>query len=199
MRSYRRAPAKQSKQRPLVYFSFGTVIMDNLWNQQPRLRKQLTHFIQRIADRWKDKPIDIIFASQGKKIFKHPPSNWHIFDRVDQISVLPNADVFITHGGSNSFHEAVLQSVPMVAIPFFGDQPLVGKRIAELGIGINLVPDSGIDTKKSKSFLNEELVAKCDEAVFNILQHNTFTDAYKKLDFKHASIRSLIRNHIPRT
>ena len=59
---------------------------------------------------------------------------------IDQISVLPHIDLFITHGGSNSLIEGLTFGRPFLVIPQFGDQLDNGQRIADLGFGnkINL-------------------------------------------------------------
>jgi UDP:flavonoid glycosyltransferase YjiC (YdhE family) len=46
----------------------------------------------------------------------------------------PAVSLFVTHSGAESIHEAIYEGVPMLAIPFFGDQPGNAVRIAELGI-----------------------------------------------------------------
>ncbi|KAH7680443.1 CBN-UGT-62 protein, partial [Aphelenchoides avenae] len=52
------------------------------------------------------------------------PHNVHLFDWVDQVSILAHAKTraFITHCGLNSINEAAAHGVPLVAIPLFGDQ-----------------------------------------------------------------------------
>lgn len=57
---------------------------------------------------------------------------------VDQWAVLAEADLFVTHHGLNSTHEAVFQEVPMLSYPFFGDQPDQARRCQELGLAIPL-------------------------------------------------------------
>ncbi len=55
-----------------------------------------------------------------------------------QLELLQYADVFVTHGGMNSSSEALYYGVPLVVIPVTGDQPLVAKRVNEVGAGIRL-------------------------------------------------------------
>jgi len=179
-----------------IYLSFGTVVMDNLWNQQKETRDKLQLFIHQLSELWRDSEYKVIFSSQGKGVLKKYPQNWHVFDRVDQIRTLAKADIFITHAGSNSFHEALIQQVPMIAIPFFGDQSLVGKTIEELGIGINLVEDSNVDTKKAKNFLNKELVNRLDNAVSEMLTNKIYKENFNKIDLDSESIDVLLEKQI---
>jgi MGT family glycosyltransferase len=58
---------------------------------------------------------------------------------VDQWQALRDADVFITHQGMNSTHEAVFSRVPMISYPFFADQPGLAARCREFGIAVPLV------------------------------------------------------------
>jgi MGT family glycosyltransferase len=57
---------------------------------------------------------------------------------VEQLRVLREASVFVTHHGLNSTHEAIYQRTPMISYPFFGDQPGLAKRCQELGLAIPL-------------------------------------------------------------
>ena len=162
--------------KSLVYISFGTVVMNNLWDQQVEMRDKFIEFIGKLADLWKDKSFNVVFVSRGKTILNKYPSNWHVVDYADQIAILSKASVFVTHAGGNSFHEAVIKHIPMIAIPFFGDQPLIAQQIERLGFGVNLVSNSDIDTKKPKNFLDESLAHKVDETVKDILNR---LDEYK--------------------
>lgn len=178
--------------KPLIYISFGTVIMNNLWNQQEDTKNKLREFISYLAEVWKSDNYQTIFVTQGKKILDEYPSNWWVYDSVDQVEILSRTDVFITHGGSNSFHEAIMQRVPMVVIPFFGDQLLVGRRVEELGIGICAGGSESIDTHTSKQFLNSTLAAKVVDSVDKIIRSPRFVKNYLYLNFKHSSLKSLI-------
>lgn len=170
---------------PLVYLSFGTEVMDNLWPAQEATRAGIRRCVAGLAELWKGRGFDVVFVTQGQSVLEHYPPNWTVHDKVDQQEVLSRADVFVTHGGSNSFHEALLFKVPMAVVPFFGDQVLVGKRAEELGIGIDLIRDDGIDKNKAKGFLNAGLVAEIDRAVRQLLDD----DIYRK-NFDDVSLES---------
>ncbi len=65
--------------------------------------------------------------------------NVEVAARADQWRALADADVFITHHGLYSTHEAVLSRVPMLGYPFFGDQPALTSLAAGLGLSVPLV------------------------------------------------------------
>lgn len=58
---------------------------------------------------------------------------------VDQGAVLAAADLFVTHHGLNSTHEAIWHRVPMLSCPFFWDQPGLAAKCRQLGIAVPLV------------------------------------------------------------
>lgn len=60
---------------------------------------------------------------------------------VDQWSVLQTADVFVTHHGLNSTHEAIWHGVPMISYPFVWDQPGLARRCQALGLAVPLAAD----------------------------------------------------------
>ena len=189
-------PEHETNASPTIYLSFGTVVMNNLWNQQDELRQRLTSFIAILAKRWTGNPWNIVFTTQGKQILQHYPKNWTIKESADQVTALAKADVFITHGGSNSFHESLLMGTPVVVVPFFGDQPLLARSAQELGVGINLVPNAAIDTHASKSFLSDGLVDRMDKAVHTILNTPTYRNTIKAIDFQHDNVYDLIEGKI---
>ena len=66
------------------------------------------------------------------------PSNVVVRRSVPQTAVLAHTDVFITHMGANSMHEGLFHGVPLVGIPFFGDQPGNTRRVVGLDAGVLL-------------------------------------------------------------
>lgn len=47
----------------------------------------------------------------------------------------PNIKLFITHGGALGLNEAVYEGVPLIGIPFYGDQKMNIKTIQAAGAG----------------------------------------------------------------
>lgn len=193
--NYEKSNYKNNK--PLIYFSLGTVVMNNLWNQQADTREKLKKFIKDLSDRWSEKDYQVIFITQGKHVLDKYPQNWWVYDSVDQVEVLSRADVFITHGGSNGFHEAIMQKVPMLLIPFFGDQLLVAQTAEKLGIGLQVGGSSSIDTHSSKDFLNNELVDNLDRRVAEVLNSDRFASQYIEIELSRFPVRELLFAGLP--
>lgn len=182
--------------RPIIYLSFGTVVMNNLWNQRAEVREGLTVFFGELAKIWQNRNWDVVFVTQGKEVLTQYPKNWHVVENVNQFEVLNRSSVFVTHGGSNSFHEAILAQTPMVVVPFFGDQPLVAQTVAKLGIGSNLVPGVSIDTRAPRDYLQHGLAQAVDVTVKEILSNNAYTNSLELLNLAHTDIYSLLARQI---
>ena len=70
--------------------------------------------------------------------FEELPDNISVFSYVDQIAVLKEADVFVSHCGMNSVSESLYFAVPLVMLPQTTEQKGVAERVLELGAGIKI-------------------------------------------------------------
>lgn len=159
---------------PLVYVSLGTEVMDNLWHDTARTRDGVRRCVAGLAERWASDDLEVAFATMDKRVLARYPANWRVHGEVDQQRVLSQADVFVTHGGSNSLHEAILYQVPMVVAPFFGDQVLIGRRVQQLGIGIALAVPEATDKDTPKDHLDDGLAERMDTATRRILADDRY-------------------------
>ena len=66
------------------------------------------------------------------------PENISVFTHVDQIAVLQQADIFISHCGMNSVSESLYFGVPLIMLPQTTEQRGVAERVLQLGAGIKL-------------------------------------------------------------
>lgn len=114
---------------PLIYASLGT-----LYNERP-------DFFANVLEALRDHPGPVLL-SIGDRLdpaaLGELPANAIVRRSVPQLAVLARAEAFITHGGMNSTTEGLVHGVPMVFAPQTADQPIVARRIAELGAGVVL-------------------------------------------------------------
>lgn len=115
--------------RKLIYISMGTVNND--------MMPLYTQCIQALAHTAYQ-----VILSVGTLVnpqdFGTLPENISVFPKVDQIAVLQQADVFVSHCGMNSVSESLYFGVPLVMLPQTSEQHGVAQRTAQLGAGIQL-------------------------------------------------------------
>ncbi|XP_069686790.1 UDP-glucosyltransferase 2-like [Periplaneta americana] len=115
----------------VIYFNFGTNI--NSGNLAPDVR-------QMFLDVFSDLPQFRVLWKWDTDELPGQPSNVKLAKWFPQQDLLhhPSIKVFIYHGGLQSTLEAIKASVPLIGIPFFGDQFLNVRNIAEKGAGVVL-------------------------------------------------------------
>ncbi len=120
-----------------LYVSFGTVVAQ-YW---PREAWQAIACIADAISELPDAQVLVSLAGAeltpaGLPALARPTVSVHPY--VDQWHVLDEADLFITHQGINSTHEAIFNCVPMLSYPFFGDQPSLAAKCEQFGLSIRL-------------------------------------------------------------
>lgn len=117
------------KRHPLIYISLGTVLNQN------------KHFYQNCIQALADVDCQVIM-SVGEKtdIFSlgKLPNHFKVYPKVEQLKILQQADVFITHCGMNSVSESLYFGVPTVLFPLHSEQIMVANRVVELNAGKRL-------------------------------------------------------------
>jgi len=64
---------------------------------------------------------------------------------VQHTAVMPRAALVVTHAGTGTLMAAFADGVPCVCIPLGRDQPLNAAAVAELGVGLALPKDAGVE------------------------------------------------------
>lgn len=115
---------------PVLYASLGTV-----FNADPKLLRTFATALAPLGG--------TVIVSTGQTdpcALGTLPANVIARRFVPQPEVLARAALFVTHGGMNSANEALYAGVPLLVVPQGADQPLVARRIVELGAGLSLRP-----------------------------------------------------------
>jgi len=66
------------------------------------------------------------------------PANVRISNWYPQVAVLPHVDVFIQHGGNNSFNESLYHGIPPLVMPFVWDGHDNAQRVNDTHHGIGM-------------------------------------------------------------
>ena len=102
-------------------------------------------FYRRCIDALKDEPVRLLIScgrNTDLNRFADLPENVTVMPYVDQLKVLSEASVFLTHCGMNSVSESLYMATPMVLWPQTGEQAAVARRAGEMGAGIELKGDT---------------------------------------------------------
>jgi len=147
----------------VIYCSFGTIPPDN--------REITKAFIQRLIGATASMPVSLLLSTT--LITPEDPSlppQVFALPEVPQLEVLAYADLFITHGGTNSVKEAIDQQVPMLVYPVETriDQPGNARRIAHHGLGLT-------------GDLRHDTVEQIREKISRLFQEPAFREKLKTL------------------
>jgi len=155
--------------RPLAYVSLGTI-----FNRDPALLLRIGEVLA--ARGWE---VIVSLGDAAAAVPQHGPGHVQVHAFVDQVGVLAQARLFVTHGGMNSVSEALAQGVPMIAIPQGVDQYVVAKQAASHGAAIVIDADA-------------EMAASVDAAAARIeREHSAFVAAADRLRQSFAAATSV--------
>ncbi|KAL3268341.1 hypothetical protein HHI36_007457 [Cryptolaemus montrouzieri] len=130
-----------------IYFSLGSTINSNYLS-----RETIEIFRQTFEEL---APMRVLWKYENETL-ENKPHNLEIRKWLPQHDVLrhPNVKVFITQGGLQSMEEAIDSAVPMLGMPFYGDQKNNVKKmsIKKFGIALDVAT---IDKKSLKDAILE--------------------------------------------
>ena len=149
----------EKKREKLIYISMGTV------------NNNMMPFYKNCISAFKDTDYQVIMSvgnSVAIENLESLPENISVHPYVDQIAVLKQADVFISHCGMNSVSESLYFEVPLVMFPQTQEQKGVANRVSQLGAGINLdktdaisiLNTTNIILDNAKYWQNAELISR---------------------------------------
>jgi MGT family glycosyltransferase len=109
---------------PLVYVSFGSLGAADV------------ELMERMLAGFASLPARFLVNVGGfRDAYRAVPDNVHVDSWFPQPSVVAQSDLFIHHGGNNSFCEALRFGVPSVVMPYCWDGHDNARRAQEAGVG----------------------------------------------------------------
>lgn len=193
--------AAKARGHTAVFFSLGTV-MQKSYNTEASFREFIDLLFTCVFHAVKQRPATELFvAANGFQLDLESPTSpfyqlapeIHIYDWVPQLRMLPFCDLFISHGGANSFHEAISSAVPLILVPFWGDQFTNAKIVNTLKIGVSFDHDEGVPLvcgvlPQRKSLTPERMVEAFQTVLDPALKSRvvSLADEFKSFTFSRA-------------
>ena len=115
---------------PPVYVGFGSMSSRNPEEAADLVLEALRRVGQRA----------ILLSGWGGLHKAELPASVFMVDSVPFTWLFPRLAAVVHHGGAGTTAFGLRAGVPSIVIPFFGDQPFWGRRVAELGVGPMPIP-----------------------------------------------------------
>jgi zeaxanthin glucosyltransferase len=133
--------------RPLIYASMGTTR-----NVQP-------HVFRMIAEACNDLNVQLVI-SMGNRFeperLRNLPGRPIVVRYAPQLELLKVAQLVITHGGSNTVFETLMEGKPMIVIPLAYDQPAIATRLARAQVA-EVLPVMRLSPKRIRNAVTQIL------------------------------------------
>lgn len=122
---------------PMIVISVSSLNDDTFY-------KLTEDYLSNCIQLFSNKPLQVVITSSRnyKALERKLPENIHwVKDFPVHDDVLPNCDLLITHGGSNTVQKGIKYGVPMIIIPLGNDHPIMAKQCQSLGVAEVLKSD----------------------------------------------------------
>ena len=167
-----------NEHKRVLYVAFGTHFFTTTENNNKILQSLVEAINQNLFDGviWalvqtsKDDFSPTLTLNDGTKIqtstiLNNEIPNIHISKFVPQFAILNNTNtkLFLSHGGAGSSHESLYNGIPMLILPFGGDQMGNSEKLKSSGIALTLSRfnlNVNEILSKMKLLLNDENVKK---------------------------------------
>ena len=130
---------------PPVYIGFGSMS-----NQNPEQTADLVIQALALANQR-----GVLLSGWSGLQKNNIPDSIFMIDSIPHSWLFPRMSAVIHHGGASTTAAGLRAGVPSVVIPFFGDQPFWGQRIADLGVGTKPIPRKKLTVERLANAIRE--------------------------------------------
>lgn len=127
--------------RPVVHASVGTVF--SATGEGKRLHEL-------VLEALRDEPVDLVMSigprGDPDSYGPQPPGTRIVRHIAAHRAFMEHCDVLVTHGGAGTSLLAIAARLPACFLPMHADQPILAKRLSDLGAG--LIAGSGPDDRR---------------------------------------------------
>lgn len=110
---------------PPIFIGFGSMTTRNPAEMTQTILQALARTHQRA----------ILVSGWGGLHPANLPETIYALDSIPFAWLFPRVAAVVHHGGSGTTSAGLRAGVPSIIVPFFGDQPFWGQRVADLGVG----------------------------------------------------------------
>lgn len=134
------------KRPPLNQKSFDFDVVKNKGNKKNIFvsigtmfdHTQKKKFFDKVVEAFAEDILYNVIVVSHPEIFDTLPSNFHVYEFVPQLELMPYIDVVVCHAGHNTVCEALYNAKPLVVLPVAYDQSFVASCVTSSGCGIRL-------------------------------------------------------------
>jgi UDP:flavonoid glycosyltransferase YjiC (YdhE family) len=130
-----------------VYIGFGSMSNRNPEQTADLVIQALTLTNQRA----------ILLSGWGGLQKNNVPNSIFMIDSIPHSWLFPRVSAVVHHGGASTTAAGLRAGIPSIIIPFFGDQPFWGQRVAELGVGSKPIPRKKLTAEKLANAIREAI------------------------------------------
>lgn len=130
---------------PPVYIGFGSMS-----NRNPEQTADLIIQALALANQRA-----ILLSGWGGLQKKDVSNSIFMIDAIPHSWLFPRVSAVVHHGGASTTAAGLKAGVPSIIIPFFGDQPFWGQRVAELGVGPKPIPRKKLTAESLANAIRE--------------------------------------------
>jgi UDP:flavonoid glycosyltransferase YjiC (YdhE family) len=113
-----------------IYIGFGS-----MGNRKP---EAVTQIVLQALEQTKQRAI--VASGWGGLSRQQLPETVYMVESIPHAWLFPRVAAVVHHGGVGTTAAGLRAGVPSIIVPFFGDQPFWGNRIAALGVGPQPIP-----------------------------------------------------------
>jgi len=130
---------------PPVYIGFGSMSNRNPEHTADLVIQALALTNQRA----------ILLSGWGGLQTTNLPDSIFMIDSIPHLWLFPRVSAVVHHGGASTTAAGLKAGIPSVVIPFFGDQPFWGQRVADLGVGSKPIPRKKLTAERLANAIQE--------------------------------------------
>lgn len=83
------------------------------------------------------------------------PKSVHLIQSIPHSWLFPQMAAVVHHGGAGTTAAGLRAGIPSILIPFMGDQPFWGRRVADLGVGTKPIPRKQLTSQRLANAITE--------------------------------------------